>query len=52
MRRILDHAKMIGAKLTSGPILVGTKLSQYDGDPLENGIESFHLVGALQYIVL
>lgn len=36
---ILDHAKMIGAKPAKTPLPTRSKLSQYDGDPIENATE-------------
>jgi hypothetical protein len=49
---VLDRAKMSGAKPAKTPLPTGSKLSQHDGDPLENASKYRHLVGALQYCTL
>jgi len=49
---LLEKTKMVGAKPAKSPLPSGTKLSQHDGDPLENVTEYRQIVGALQYCTL
>jgi hypothetical protein len=42
---------MSGAKPAKTPLPIGAKLSQYDGDPLENAIEYRH-IDVLQYCTI
>lgn len=49
---MLNNTKMLGAKLAKTPLLVGSKLSQYDGDPLPTSSKYWYLVGTLQYYTL
>lgn len=41
------HRNDVGAKLAKSPIPASTRLSQSNGDHLENAIEYHHLVGKL-----
>ena len=43
---------MVGAKPYLAPIVLGSKMSQFDGDPLSDGTEYKQIVGALQYCTL
>ena len=49
---ILERAKLSGVKPAKTPIPAGSKLSQHDGDPLQNPAEYRQIVGALQYCTL
>lgn len=49
---LVHGAKMIGAKPISSPIVSGSKLSLYDGDPLPSSFEYRSIVGVLQYLTL
>ena len=49
---LLDHAKLIDVKPAKTPIPTISKLSQHNGDPLQNPSKYGHLVRALQYCTL
>lgn len=48
---LLDRSRTLGAKLAKTPLPTGAKLSQYDGDPLDNAIEYRH-INVLQYCTI
>lgn len=52
IKDLLHHTRMLGAKPSSSPCSVGTKLSKFHGDPLLDITEYRQVVGALLYCTL